>query len=60
MTPEFTSLPDLASRDFGSGIVYANDEFFAAADHLIAPARPVFTPHTSWPRDLIASRVLPA
>jgi allantoicase len=43
---EFTSLPDLASRTFGGGIVFANDEFFAAADHLIAPTAPVFTPHT--------------
>jgi allantoicase len=43
---EFTSLPDLASRVFGGGIVYANDEFFAAADHLIAPTRPVFSPRT--------------
>jgi allantoicase len=43
---EFTLLPDLASRTFGGGIVYTNDEFFAAADHLIAPAPPVFTPHT--------------
>jgi allantoicase len=43
---DFTSLPDLASRTFGAGIVYTNDEFFAAADHLIAPAPPVFTPRT--------------
>jgi allantoicase len=46
MTEEFTALPDLASRVFGGGIVHANDEFFAAADHLIAPAPPVFTPRT--------------
>jgi allantoicase len=46
MDNEFTLLPDLASRTFGGGIVYANDEFFAAADHLIAPASPVFTPRT--------------
>ena len=43
---EFSTLPDLASRLFGGGIVHANDEFFAAADHLIAPTRPVFSPHT--------------
>jgi allantoicase len=43
---EFTALTDLASRTFGSGIVHANDEFFAAADHLIDPAPPVFTPRT--------------
>ena len=43
---EFSTLPDLASRIFGGGIVDTNDEFFAAADHLIAPTRPVFSPHT--------------
>jgi allantoicase len=46
MTEEFTLLPDLASRTFGGGVVYANDEFFAAADHLVTPARPVFAPRT--------------
>jgi allantoicase len=46
VTEEWAALPDLASRTFGGGIVSANDEFFAAADHLIAPAAPVFTPHT--------------
>ena len=43
---EFTTLTDLASRTFGGGIVEVNDEFFAAADHLIAPAPPVFSPRT--------------
>jgi allantoicase len=43
---EFTLLPDLASRTFGGGIVHTNDEFFAAADHLLAPAAPRFVPHT--------------
>ena len=43
---EFTLLPDLASRTFGGGVVFANDEFFAAADHLVEPARPVFAPRT--------------
>jgi allantoicase len=46
VTEEFTALSDLASRTFGGGIVYANDEFFAAADHLLVPAAPVFTPRT--------------
>jgi allantoicase len=46
MTEEFTLLPDLASRTFGGGIVFTNDEFFAAADHLITPAPPTFTPRT--------------
>jgi allantoicase len=46
MTEPWVALPDLASRTFGGGIVSANDEFFAAADHLLAPAPPVFTPRT--------------
>lgn len=46
MTEDFTTLPDLASRTFGSGIVHTNDEFFAAADHLLKPSRPLFVPHT--------------
>jgi allantoicase len=46
VTEEWAALPDLAARTFGSGIVYTNDEFFAAADHLLAPLPPVFTPHT--------------
>jgi allantoicase len=36
----WTALPDLASRAFGGGVVAANDEFFAAADHLVLPHRP--------------------
>ena len=43
---EFTLLPDLASRAFGGGVVFANDEFFAAADHLVEPAAPVYAPKT--------------
>ncbi|SNY60323.1 allantoicase [Paractinoplanes atraurantiacus] len=43
---EFIALPDLASRAFGGGVVYANDEFFAAADHLVLPTAPVFAPRT--------------
>jgi allantoicase len=46
MMADFTALPDLASRTFGGGVADVNDEFFAAADHLIDPAPPVFTPHT--------------
>jgi allantoicase len=42
----FTALPDLASRALGGGVVHANDEFFAAADHLVLPAAPTFTPRT--------------
>lgn len=43
---EFSVLPDLASRAFGGGVVFANDEFFAAADHLVVAAPPVFAPRT--------------
>jgi allantoicase len=45
-TDHFDALPDLASRALGGGVVYANDEFFAAADHLVLPAPPTFTPRT--------------
>ncbi len=37
---------DLASRALGGGIVTANDESFCAAEHLIDPGRPVFSPKT--------------
>ncbi|MGX6601054.1 allantoicase [Micromonosporaceae bacterium Da 78-11] len=43
---EFTVLTDLASQAFGGGVVFANDEFFAAADHLVVPAPPVYAPRT--------------
>jgi allantoicase len=46
MADEFTLLPDLASRALGGGVVYATDEFFAAAEHLVLPSTPVFTPRT--------------
>lgn len=46
MDDDFTRMPDLASRAFGGGVVWANDEFFAAADHLVEPAPPVFAPQT--------------
>jgi allantoicase len=42
----FESLPDLASRALGGGVVYANDEFFAPADRLVEPAPPTFAPGT--------------
>ena len=43
---DFEALPDLASRLLGGGVVACNDEFFADADHLVEPARPVFQPRT--------------
>jgi allantoicase len=42
----FDVLPDLASRLVGGGVVHANDEFFAAADNLVAAHPPTFTPAT--------------
>jgi allantoicase len=45
VTHEFETMPDLASRTLGGGIVDTNDEFFAAADHLLAPHPPTFTKH---------------
>src|SRR5262245_711730 len=42
----FTELPDLASRRLGGGVVYADDEFFAAADNLVRAEAPVFQPAT--------------
>jgi allantoicase len=41
---DFSAKPDLASRALGGGVVFANDEFFAAADHLVMPFPPTFTP----------------
>jgi len=46
----FEDLPDLASRRLGGGVVAANDEFFAAADHLVAAEPPTFTPGTFGPK----------
>jgi allantoicase len=43
---DFSTKPDLASRALGGGVVFANDEFFAAADHLVMPLPPVFSPRT--------------
>jgi allantoicase len=36
--------PDLASRVLGGGVVYATDEFFAAADNLVEPRPPHYVP----------------
>ena len=35
--PAFTRLPDLASRLLGGGVVWANDELFAARENLVLP-----------------------
>ena len=44
--PDFTGLPDLASRALGGGVVCANDELFAERENLIKPERPGIRPHT--------------
>lgn len=43
--PEFTSLPDLASRALAGSVVAANDELFAQRENLIKPEPSVFSPH---------------
>lgn len=44
--PEWTNEPDLASRRFGGGVVWANDDSFAERENLIRPEPPVFRPAT--------------
>jgi allantoicase len=44
MTPDFVSLPDLASRALGGSVVFASDESFAERENLIKPEAPVFSP----------------
>ncbi|MGK5683835.1 allantoicase [Actinoplanes sp. URMC 104] len=44
--PEFTRLPDLASRLLGSGVVWANDELFAERENLIKPEEPSYSTYT--------------
>jgi allantoicase len=38
--------PDLAGRQLGASVIYANDELFADRENLIKPEDPVFQPHT--------------
>ncbi|MPZ80512.1 MAG: allantoicase [Actinophytocola sp.] len=40
------TLPDLASRRLGGGVLWATDELFAERENLIRPAEPVFQPAT--------------
>jgi allantoicase len=44
--PEFTQLPDLASRAFGGAVVWANDELFAERENLIKPEEPSYSTYT--------------
>ncbi|HET8716885.1 MAG TPA: allantoicase [Nocardioidaceae bacterium] len=41
--PDFTRLPDLASRALAGSVVLANDELFAERENLIKPGRAVFS-----------------
>src|SRR5258708_30505211 len=40
--PDFTELPDLASRRLGGSVVAASDELFAEKENLIKLGAPVF------------------
>jgi allantoicase len=44
------ALPNLASRQLGAGVVWANDELFAAADNLVTDAAPSFEARTFGPK----------
>jgi allantoicase len=44
--PDFTRLTDLASRDVGGAVVWANDEFFGEKESLVKPEPAVFSPYT--------------
>ncbi len=48
--PDFTTLPDLASRQLGGSVVAANDELFAEKENLIKPAAAVFATGDYGPR----------
>lgn len=42
----FQNLIDLANRESGAGVVYANDEFFAEKENLLNSGRAKFSSHT--------------
>jgi allantoicase len=44
--PEFTWLPDLASRPLGGAVIWANDETFAEKENLVTRAPATFRPAT--------------
>src|SRR5246127_4930309 len=45
-TEDKQAWPDLAGRDLGGSVVYANDKLFAERENLIKPEEPAFRPHT--------------
>ncbi len=53
MSHDFTDQPDLASRALGAGVVFADDDFFAARENLVTPAPPVHDPEAFGPRGKI-------
>jgi allantoicase len=50
MSDDFTGQPNLASRALGAGVVYANDDLFAARENLVTPGPPVHDPGAFGPR----------
>ncbi len=48
--PEFTELPDVASRALGGSVVHANDELFAARENLVTPGPPAYDAAAFGPR----------
>ena len=46
---DFLQFPDLARRDLGSAVVWANDDAFAARQNLITPGPAVFDPGAFGP-----------
>ncbi|MFT4087103.1 MAG: allantoicase [Gordonia sp. (in: high G+C Gram-positive bacteria)] len=46
MTSAFRTLPDLAVRSIGGGVIWANDDLFAERENLIKPEAAQFNPAT--------------
>src|SRR2546421_114315 len=48
--PEWTELPDLASRRFGGTVMWATDELFAEKENLVNPWTPAHRAETFGPK----------
>jgi allantoicase len=48
--PEWTELPDLASRRFGGTVMWATDELFAEKENLVNPWQPAHRAETFGPK----------